>query len=337
MDFLSRKSIFQSANFAKFQQKIPYRGKTFRVDVEDMCGKISALLIRVSVGRWHWLWIPFGPIITGEPSYRSYMDFCRKIHVIARDEQAVFVRFEAGAQTYPSAVKNMRRIFSHTRTTTTRFTPDHTLVLDLSLNDEELLRHMKPKGRYNIKVAQKNGVLVKQYKTFKEIPEKDFEAWYEIMKETGKRDGFGAHEKAYYFNLLSTLGSTHESSIFIAYNANKEVLCGAIVTYHDQVGMYFYGASSYKHRALMAPYLVQWEAIKESRARDCAYYDFLGVSPPNSPKHHWAGVTDFKEKFGGDRVSYAPAFEIIHRPFLYKLLGIRSLLAKIKSLLRATR
>lgn len=317
MDFLSHQSIFQSPLFAEFQRKVPYRGKTFFIELEDDRGKISAHCIRVTLKRyWSWLWIPFGPVIEGNPNEKTILSFCAELKKRGHEQGAVFTRIEPGAHTPRFLIETIRSTVFN-RPSNARFTPDHTLVLDLSKSDEELLKEMKPKGRYNIKVAQKSGVLVKQYNSTADIPTGDFASWHAIIQETGARDGFNVHGKAYYTALLDTLGSKSAASLFIAYNAQKQPVGGAVVTYYDKVGMYFYGASAYEHRSLMAPYLVQWAAIQEARTRGCLYYDFLGVSPPNSPNHHWAGVTDFKEKFGGTRYEYAPAFDIIHRPIIY--------------------
>ncbi len=317
VDFLLQKSIFQSPLFAEFQRKVPYRGKTFFIEVGDEGGKISAHCIRITLKRyWSWLWIPYGPVVEGNPNEKTILSFCAELKKLGREQRAVFTRIEPGAHSPRSLIETIRsQLFI--RPSAVRFTPDHTLVLDLKKSDEELLKEMKPKGRYNIKVAQKSGVLVKQYSSTADIPTGDFAAWHTIIQETGDRDGFNVHGKAYYAALLDTLGSKSAASIFIAYNAQKQPVGGALVTYHDNVGMYYYGASAYEHRSLMAPYLVQWTAIQEARARGCEYYDLLGVSPPNSPNHHWAGVTDFKEKFGGVRYEYAPAFDIIHRPIMY--------------------
>ncbi len=317
MDFLSHVSIFQSTLFAEFQRKVPYRGKTFFIEIGDEGGKISAHCIRVTLKRyWSWLWIPFGPVVEGHPNEKTILSFCAELKKRGREQRAVFTRIEPGSHTPRFFIDTVRAALLN-RPSAARFTPDHTLVLDLSKSDDELLKEMKPKGRYNIKVAQKSGVLIKQYNSSADIPTEDFEVWYAIAKETGKRDGFNVHGKAYYTALLDTLGSKSAASLFIAYNAQKQPVGGAVVTYYDKMGMYFYGASAYEHRSLMAPYLVQWTAIQEARTRGCLYYDFLGVSPPNSPNHHWAGVTDFKEKFGGMRYEYAPAFDIIHRSIVY--------------------
>jgi lipid II:glycine glycyltransferase (peptidoglycan interpeptide bridge formation enzyme) len=80
-------------------------------------------------------------------------------------------------------------------------------------------------------------------------------------------------------------------------------------------GYYYYGASSYTHRALMAPYALQWAAMRYYKARGCATYDLLGIAPPDAPPDHpWQGISAFKEKFGGEVVMYPPEQEIVLRP-----------------------
>jgi lipid II:glycine glycyltransferase (peptidoglycan interpeptide bridge formation enzyme) len=48
----------------------------------------------------------------------------------------------------------------------------------------------------------------------------------------------------------------------------------------------------------MAPYMLQWEAIREGKLRWCTTYDFLGIAPPGQEDHPLAWVSSFKEKFG---------------------------------------
>jgi len=71
-------------------------------------------------------------------------------------------------------------------------------------------------------------------------------------------------------------------------------------------GVYYYGASSYEDRALMAPYLLQWEAMKICKAEGCTKYDLLGISHPDTKKDPWEGISDFKRKFGGEVITYPP-------------------------------
>ena len=69
----------------------------------------------------------------------------------------------------------------------------------------------------------------------------------------------------------------------------------------------------------MAPYLIQWEAIKIAKKKNCKYFDFLGVAPPNASNNRLASVTDFKLKFGGEIIRFNPSFCIIHNVFFYHI------------------
>jgi lipid II:glycine glycyltransferase (peptidoglycan interpeptide bridge formation enzyme) len=98
------------------------------------------------------------------------------------------------------------------------------------------------------------------------------------------------------------------------------------------MGIYYYGASDERHRALMAPYLLQWKAMQHCRANGCTHYDLLGVAPHSTgsgqasgsdEKHAWAGITNFKEKFGGAFVAYPPEQQIVLRPMTWRLLSLK--------------
>nr|MBP7554382.1 peptidoglycan bridge formation glycyltransferase FemA/FemB family protein [Spirochaetota bacterium] len=101
------------------------------------------------------------------------------------------------------------------------------------------------------------------------------------------------------------------------------VLCGGIFTYTNNQGLYYYGASSNIKRNLMAPYLLQWEAIKIAKEKNCLFYDFLGIADPDNPKDQLLSVTDFKLKFGGDVVRFQDPYHITHnvkKYYIYRFL-----------------
>jgi lipid II:glycine glycyltransferase (peptidoglycan interpeptide bridge formation enzyme) len=78
------------------------------------------------------------------------------------------------------------------------------------------------------------------------------------------------------------------------------VIAAGIFVYHHNTAIYYYGASTSDNelRKHMAPYLIQWEAIREGIKRGCRVYDFLGVAPPGALEHSLSGVSVFKERFG---------------------------------------
>lgn len=308
-------TFFQSWAFGEFQEKIPYRGKCWALVAKDATCLVIKMKLRF--GKC-WLWIPYGPLTNchAEPVEASLNQIFEDLAKIAKEERAIFARIEppSGFLFRPGAEFDW-----HTKKSPDRFTPEHTLILDLEKTEEEILAQMKPKGRYNIQIAKRHNVLVQQYNS--DIPEKDFTAFYEILKKTGNRDGFGIHPKYFYKTLLETLAPKKMASLFLAYYQSA-VIGGIIIMFYKDTATYYYGASSNKHRNLMAPYLLQWEAICETKRRGMKTYDFLGTAPPNAKNHLWSGITDFKKKFGGKEITYLPAFDVVYRPFLYRAMRL---------------
>lgn len=182
--------------------------------------------------------------------------------------------------------------------------PEATRVLDLTRSEEDILKQMHQKGRYNIKVAEKNAVRVEA--------SSDARAFGELLHRTAARDGFAAAPVSRYEAFLAHVEGAF---LLLAYGAGEEPIAGLMGVIWNGTGIYYYGASEYEHRALMAPYLLQWEAIRHCRDAGCVRYDLLGVAPPDAPDDHpWQGISRFKEKFGGEMVVYPAEQQIIVRP-----------------------
>ena len=312
-------TIFQSSAFGEFQETLSYRGKYWACHVANGEGEASALVVRMKLPLGHsWLWVPYGP--AGGFNEELFGD----IEKIAHDERAIFTRVEPGAGWTSEDTLKVRELFGEKRIAhaTPRFTAEHSLVLDLDEDEGGLLAQMKPKGRYNIGLAEKKGVTVKIFAHLEDIPPHDFNLFYEILKRTSARDGFGIHPRYFYENLLRILGEKGMAALALGYGPDGAVVAGIIVTFYKDTATYYFGASDHAARALMAPYLIQWEAIREAKKRGFSHYDFLGIAPPNEPTHPWAGITEFKKKFGGREIAYSPAFDIVHSPFKYKALAV---------------
>ncbi|MBI1812582.1 peptidoglycan bridge formation glycyltransferase FemA/FemB family protein [Candidatus Peregrinibacteria bacterium] len=189
--------------------------------------------------------------------------------------------------------------------------PEATRIIDLRPPEEEILAQMHPKGRYNIRVAQRHGVEIRE--------SKDSDSWHRLMTQTMERDGFRAPPKGRHRAFLDHL---EKSFLLLAYEkSTTEPIAGLMGVVWNGVGIYYYGASSRAHRSLMAPYLLQWEAMRRSKAQRCVSYDLLGIAPPGSPQTHpWATLSDFKAKFGGTILEYPPEQELSLRPIVHRLL-----------------
>ncbi|MFH0820330.1 MAG: peptidoglycan bridge formation glycyltransferase FemA/FemB family protein [Candidatus Peregrinibacteria bacterium] len=285
-----RRNLWQHPVWGQFQEAIGR--KTWTLE----CPGAQALVIqRAMPFGLNWLEVPRGPLFEDEASLKTILEQLKKL---GQEQQSVFIRmscYDPRLSSIPGL--HIRNYDNH---------PQTSLTLDLSGTEEEILEQMKPKGRYNIKVAQKHNLRV--------AVSDDVELFYNILCVTSERDGFKLHSKDFYQTMLKSL--VEQAQLLVVYYEDRPVAAGIFLTL-DEWGIYYYGASDHHYRNLMAPYLLQWEAIREAKKRGCKYYDFLGIAPLNSLRHRWAGVTEFKLKFGGRVVSYPPARELVLRKWWY--------------------
>ena len=326
-------SLWQSLEWKGFQESL---GRRTRVYVIEEGGTIvaSALVVidKTSFGLSTWE-IPRGPLVgmeNGKWKMESD-DLLSRIIADARRDRSLAVYISPSR---PFSIFNFQFSIScrHVH-------PEATRILDLTLSDEDLLNQMKPKGRYNIRLAEKHGVRVER--------SDDVDAYAALAEQTARRDGFRGHSKTFYGHFLNDLpgsflllafSTSSEpslpteapalSSIALAKEEGAKVglpfsspIAGLLGVIWGSMGIYYYGASGNVQRELMAPYLLQWEAMRLCRSRGCTSYDLFGIAPEGSVNHPWSGVTDFKAKFGGSVVTYPPEQEAILRPGMKALLG----------------
>ena len=176
--------------------------------------------------------------------------------------------------------------------------PPDTVIVDISRDEEEILSSMHKKTRYNIKLAEKKGV------TIREAEPEEFDKWYELYRITSERDKIALHGADYYKRLLD-LGKGSSMNFHLLFAEHEgDLLAGIIVGICGKRGTYLYGASSNEKRNMMPSYLLQWEAIQLCRKAGCESYDLFGIPPSDDPDHPMAGLYRFKTGFGG---------QILHR------------------------
>ncbi len=303
-------TIHQSPNWGHFQAKIPYRGKYWIVVLEENDKIVGGtMLIKQKIRqKYCWLYAARGPLLQDLNQIENLLE---PIKEIAKEEKAIFLRIDPPLTEEIPTLKGFKKIKEG-------FQPQHTLMIDLSKSEDQILKEMKPKGRYNIKLAAKKGVKVELTKP--QNLSKDINDFYKILEETTKRDKFRGHNKDYYQSMLESL--ENNAKLYLA-KFNNETIAAIIVTFFKDRATYYYGASSNQHRNLMAPYLLQWQAIQDAKQMGIKHYDFLGISPTNNKNHPWHGVTEFKLKFGGEKIDYASPQEFSFKKathLLYKTL-----------------
>ncbi len=198
--------------------------------------------------------------------------------------------------------------------------PPRTITLDLTRSDEEILVAMHPKTRYNIRLAAKKDVIVR------EAQPADLPAFNALMQTTGERDGFAVHSAAYYEAAYHLFAPAGQATLLVA-TYQEQVIAGIFVFAQGNRAWYFYGASGEAERQRMPNYALQWAGIQWARARGCTAYDLWGVPDENEAtlearyleRHDdlW-GVYRFKRGFGGKLIRYAGAFDRVYDPLLYQ-------------------
>jgi lipid II:glycine glycyltransferase (peptidoglycan interpeptide bridge formation enzyme) len=110
------------------------------------------------------------------------------------------------------------------------------------------------------------------------------------------------------------------------------VIAANIVVFTGSRGIYYYGASSSQKedKKHMAPYLLQWISLLETKRREIPLYDFLGVADPSNVHDRLKGVTEFKEKFGGTtlQIGYSATYPLNVRGKLFLI--FRNIREKIR-------
>lgn len=266
--------------------------------------------------------LPFGKKFISSPKGPDVLNI-KEIINNAKPEKPVFVRIEPEKISDDEIKKyGLKKVGAGTLLSG-QASPKATRVLDISKSEEEILAAMKPKTRYNIRLAEKKGVTIKMLDSD--------DILYELLEKTSKRDrGYHPHEKKYYTKMIKELAKNDVAHIFVAEHEG-DFLAAILVGFFGEVATYLHGGFDDKKRNLMAPYLCQWEAIKYAKKHGCTLYDFWGVAETDDPKDPWAGITRFKEGFGGEKVIFAGTYDIVLNKFWYNVLTIA---AKIKHLVK---
>jgi lipid II:glycine glycyltransferase (peptidoglycan interpeptide bridge formation enzyme) len=185
----------------------------------------------------------------------------------------------------------------------TLFTPS-TFLIDLTRPEDELLKSFSQKTRYNIRLAQKKGVVIKE-----DNSTKAFETYWKLSKETAKRQGFFVHTKRYHELMWDTLHKAGIAHILTA-TFNKEIIVTWVLFMWKDTLYYPYGASSEKYKNVMAPNLMMWEAIKFGKKHKLKYFDLWG-------REEGKGFTKFKEGYNPQIVEFLGTWDLVCSPLYW--------------------
>jgi lipid II:glycine glycyltransferase (peptidoglycan interpeptide bridge formation enzyme) len=297
-----------------------------RIQVDNTAAQI--LFRRLPLGLTI-AYIPKGPVVDWTNVLQCRTLF-QAIHTEAKKQRAIFLKvepdiwkadFNLHASNFSAAINFL---------TLSGFIPAETIqprtssIVDIGEAEDAILAAMKQKTRYNIRLAAKKGVVVRQGNAA------GVEIFHTLSLTTSERDNFGVHSLDYYQSAYNLFAPDH-CALFIA-EFKGEPLAALMVFCQAQDAYYFFGASSNQHRNLMPSYLAQWSAIQWAKARGCTRYDLWGVPDANPDtleaefKHRhdglW-GVYRFKRGFGGQVMQSIGAYDYVYNPLFFQLYKLR--------------
>jgi len=284
----------------------------------SMLGVLQVIYSSLGFGL-NYAFCPKGPLFNKQLTINNEQRLYREILQYLKRKKCLFFRIEPTDLQVENFELPLKK--------TIDIEPRATLFLDLSKTEEELLTEMHQKTRYNIKVAERKNMEVRS--------EKDVDVFLELLRKTGSRDGFRLHEEKHYRSIFECT-FTKQLSIFYQ---NQVIAIGVFIGYGNTF-TYLYGASNYEFRNTMAPYLIQWEAIKLGKSLGYTYYDFYGVAPFEeenlqkealvwkaneyryNEQHKHAGFTRFKLGFGGIVEQNVGTWDVQLSSFTYRIYGL---------------
>jgi lipid II:glycine glycyltransferase (peptidoglycan interpeptide bridge formation enzyme) len=274
----------------------------------------AQILLRPLPLGFHIAYIPMGPIGNWLPAMLPSLDD------FSRQHRCILLKVEPDADWNPQLAERLAA--AGFRPSPHSVQPRATIQIDITPDEDQILGAMKQKTRYNIRLAGRKDVRIR--------PWDNLDGFSHMMIETGERDEFGAHSRAYFQKAYDLFHPQGACELLVA-EYEGEPLAAVMVFARGHRAWYLYGASTDAHRNRMPTYLLQWEAIRWARSRGCTVYDLWGIPEADEETLEeqftqrsdglW-GVYRFKRGFGGQVKHSMGAWDRVYNPWLYRLYSL---------------
>jgi lipid II:glycine glycyltransferase (peptidoglycan interpeptide bridge formation enzyme) len=320
--------LLQSCTWGEFKARFGWSAQRIAIIKHDRILAAAQVMFRaLPGGLWTTAYVPKGPLLISDPpSGSSSAALLSALHSACRLQRAILLKVEPDWEDEPQAHTWLRS--QGFRLSQETVQPQRTVLVDLRPDEEEILAQMKPKARYNIRLAERKGISVRPG-TAQDLP-----IFYGLLQVTGQRDGFGIHTQAYYSEAFRLFAAQQAVALLLAQYEGK-TLAALMAFACGKKSWYMYGASSSEERQRMPNHLLQWEAMRWAKARGCETYDLWGIPDVDEselgPQMALAeeqgvlstglgGLYRFKRGFGGREVRYVGAYDYVYNRPLYRLL-----------------
>jgi lipid II:glycine glycyltransferase (peptidoglycan interpeptide bridge formation enzyme) len=339
-------NFLQSPAWGLFQKSLGKDTRYFTAYEDTGAILLSALVIVNKVGGKNYGFAPFGPVFTVEESRQQevFNFFAKELRKFI--PQMIFLRFEPAEDFFSG--KGVGEFGKKSQplsiVKSADLNPHQTLLLDLRQDEQSLLAAMKPKTRYNIKVAQKEGV---EIRVSHEVPV-PVSGGEDPFSASAQRAGVSTYSREYFSRLLKFFPEKNFSEnkseeifdrqeiyghhkitarCYAAYHQG-DLLAANIMLEYGSRSTYLFGGALDKKRNTMPSYLLHWQAILDAKSRGCATYDFWGVE--TDERHPWYGFSKFKLGFGGTIEKRPGTYDFVYKSAWYNVYRILRKINRLK-------
>ena len=305
--------IEQSPVWDAFDAATSGRAHAGRLAIEGPDGTVALISVtRYRLRSFTYLWARHAPVMVTDstPTLERAMRDALAGYVRERWPEAVFIRLHAHGR-----ASDLMPVLQ-------TVTYDRNVILDLTVEPEAFLAGLAKKFRYTVRQSLKHSDVAVTDET--ELSRTDFDALYDVYRETAARDGFSIYDADVYWAMIESLRP--HARVYVARREGR-VIAWTIVTLYDGVATYFYAAANAEARELDASVRLLWDALGDLRARGATRFDMGGIDSELAPS--LAGVGRFKRKWGAP-VEVRAAWDLPLRPLTYR--ALRFLLAVKRAL-----
>jgi lipid II:glycine glycyltransferase (peptidoglycan interpeptide bridge formation enzyme) len=324
-------SFLQSSMWGEFKSSFGWTAKAFLINWLQQEKTPLLVLYRRLVPGFLFAYIPWGPQLPDSFPEEDRVNIIAELAVKLKKmlpRNVVVIRFEPPWYNIEQLISNEQKkefLDVGFKQAAATVQPPDTVIINLEASCEDILALMKSKWRYNVLLAEKKGVQVNIGGV------QEIDSFYNLLKETAQRDGIDIHGVNYYKTLFQLCAKQQNNKMLLKlYTASheNELLAAIVVLFRGNEAIYLYGASSNNKRNLMAPYALQWKAMRDAKEMGCKYYDLFGIPPNEDPNHPMAGLYRFKTGFGGQIIHRCGTWDYPYKPILYKLFKIAEVVRK---------
>lgn len=292
-------NFLQSWSWGEFQKSLSKKVFRIRIKEKEVLAQAQIIEETLLFGQ-KFFYLPLGPTFNKNLSLKQKKEVGKlllaKTRILGQKRKTVFLKIDPLWPLKLSLVTHQK--------TCQRIQPLKTLILNLELPLEDILKNFSERTRYNIRLAQKKGLEVMPYHQLDDKNQEYFSKFIQLIQSTSERKKFQAYDHSYYQKLLTNALSEKWGELFFAKYQGK-IIGVYLMIFFNQQATCLHGAVDYHYRSLKVSHFLQWRQIQSAKERGCTTYDFWGID-----EKRWPGVTFFKKSFRGQVIQYPTGIEI---------------------------